>query len=113
MADVPQNLIDAINDLERLFTVDQARLKKITEKFVTELEKGLAKDGENIPMNVRTPKDICPLAFGLYLYASCFRRTCICLRRLSRMLQLNRERERTIVVVPTLPFFLCLWMYAF
>lgn len=50
-ADLPQNLIEAINDLERLFTVDQDRLKKITEKFVTELEKGLAKEGENIPMN--------------------------------------------------------------
>lgn len=50
-ADLSPDLIEAINDLERLFTVDQARLKKITEKFVTELEKGLEKDGQNIPMN--------------------------------------------------------------
>lgn len=46
-----QDVMHAVTDLENLFTVDQARLKKITEKFLFELEKGLAKDGENIAMN--------------------------------------------------------------
>lgn len=51
MADVPKNLLEAIQELERLFIVDGAKLKQITDKFVKELEKGLEKDGENIPMN--------------------------------------------------------------
>ncbi len=42
MADVPKDLLEQIKELERLFTVDQAKLKKITEKFVKELEKGTA-----------------------------------------------------------------------
>jgi hexokinase len=42
MADVPNDLLEQIKELERLFTVDQAKLKKITEKFVKELEKGTA-----------------------------------------------------------------------
>lgn len=91
MADVPQNLIEAINDLEKLFIVDQARLKKITDKFVTELEKGLAKDGENIPMNVRTPKELYPLPLVLYLYASCFHRTRICPGRLSQTVAVEQR----------------------
>lgn len=51
MADVPKSLLDAIADLERLFIVDQAKLKRITEHFVSELQRGLEKDGANIPMN--------------------------------------------------------------
>lgn len=51
MADVPDHLIDAIGELEKLFVVDRDRLKKITDHFVSELEKGLAQDGANIPMN--------------------------------------------------------------
>ena len=51
MADVPKNLLEAIQDLEKLFIVDATRLKKITEKFVKDLEKGLEREGENIPMN--------------------------------------------------------------
>ncbi len=51
MADVPKNLLEAITDLEKLFIVDQAKLKQITEKFVSELERGLEHEGENIPMN--------------------------------------------------------------
>ena len=51
MADVPKSLVDAIADLERLFIVDQEKLKQITEHFVGELQKGLDKDGANIPMN--------------------------------------------------------------
>jgi hexokinase len=51
MADVPKSLLEAIADLERLFIVDAAKLKQITEKFVKELEAGLENEGENIPMN--------------------------------------------------------------
>lgn len=40
MADVPQNLLEQIKELERLFTVDQQKLKEITEHFVKELTKG-------------------------------------------------------------------------
>jgi predicted transcriptional regulator len=40
MADVPQDLLEEIKELERLFTVDQAKLQEITEHFVKELEKG-------------------------------------------------------------------------
>lgn len=40
MADVPKDLLEQIKELERLFTVDQAKLKEVTEHFVTELEKG-------------------------------------------------------------------------
>lgn len=51
MADVPKSLLDEIANLERLFTVDQAKLKQITEHFVSELQAGLEKEGANIPMN--------------------------------------------------------------
>lgn len=40
MADVPKDLLEQIKDLERLFTVDQAKLKEVTDHFVKELEKG-------------------------------------------------------------------------
>lgn len=42
MADVPKDLLEQIKELERLLTVDQAKLKEITERFVKELEKGTA-----------------------------------------------------------------------
>ncbi|KAL6247351.1 hexokinase [Rhinocladiella similis] len=51
MADVPKNLLQEIENLENLFTVDAAKLKQITDHFVTELTAGLEKDGQNIPMN--------------------------------------------------------------
>jgi hexokinase len=51
MADVPKSLLEAIGDLENLFIVDQAKLKQITDHFVGELQRGLDKDGANIPMN--------------------------------------------------------------
>lgn len=51
MTDVPQNLLEEIATLERLFTVDQKKLKEITDHFVDELAKGLSKEGGNIPMN--------------------------------------------------------------
>lgn len=40
MADVPKDLLDQIKELERLFSVDQAKLKEVTKHFVKELEKG-------------------------------------------------------------------------
>lgn len=51
MADVPKDLLEQIKELERLFTVDQAKLKEITEHFVKELAKGLSVEGGSIPMN--------------------------------------------------------------
>lgn len=42
MADVPEDLLTQIKDLEKIFTVDQATLKKITDHFVKELGKGQA-----------------------------------------------------------------------
>lgn len=42
MADIPKDLLEQIKKLEELFTVDQAKLKEVTERFVHELEKGRA-----------------------------------------------------------------------
>ncbi|KAK2740238.1 hexokinase A [Onygenales sp. PD_40] len=52
MADMPKDLLDQLQTLEQIFTVDQARLKKIVAHFIKELEKGLSVKGGNIPMNV-------------------------------------------------------------
>lgn len=51
MVDAPQEIINEIATLERIFTVDKAKLKEIVERFIVELKEGLAKDGTNIPMN--------------------------------------------------------------
>lgn len=40
MADVPKDLLQEIKRLEDLFTVDTAKLKAITDHFVSELAKG-------------------------------------------------------------------------
>lgn len=40
MTDVPEDLLQQIKELEGLFTVDRAKLKKITDHFVQELTKG-------------------------------------------------------------------------
>ena len=40
-----------IERLEELFTVDTQELKKITERFQSELAKGLTEEGGDIPMN--------------------------------------------------------------
>lgn len=40
MADVPRDLLQEIKRLEELFTVDKAKLKSITDHFVSELAKG-------------------------------------------------------------------------
>jgi hexokinase len=52
MADMPRDLLEQIAQLEMLFTVDATKLKEITDHFVTELAKGLSKQGGSIPMNV-------------------------------------------------------------
>ncbi|TVY16186.1 Hexokinase [Lachnellula arida] len=51
MADVPKDLIQEIERLEKLFTVDATMLKKVTDHFITELDKGLSVEGGSIPMN--------------------------------------------------------------
>ena len=51
MADVPQSLVEEIATLERLFTVNTEKLKQITEHLVGELQKGLDRNGANVPMN--------------------------------------------------------------
>ncbi|ODV80003.1 uncharacterized protein CANTADRAFT_50272 [Suhomyces tanzawaensis NRRL Y-17324] len=48
--DVPENLLQQVHDIEQQLTVSGDTLKKITEHFITELEKGLSKEGGNIPM---------------------------------------------------------------
>ncbi|PHH70975.1 hypothetical protein CDD82_6810 [Ophiocordyceps australis] len=50
-ADVPKDLLAEIRRLEELFTVDKAKLKEITDHFVSELAKGLSVEGGSIPMN--------------------------------------------------------------
>ncbi|ODV89752.1 hypothetical protein CANCADRAFT_26950 [Tortispora caseinolytica NRRL Y-17796] len=50
MADVPRNLLDQIKAFEELFTVDTAKLNEIVDHFVSELKKGLSKEGGSIPM---------------------------------------------------------------
>jgi hexokinase len=40
MADMPEDLLEQIKYLEKIFTVDQAKLKEVTNHFVRELEKG-------------------------------------------------------------------------
>ena len=40
MADVPEDLLDQIKHLEKVFSVDQTKLKEITTHFIKELEKG-------------------------------------------------------------------------
>lgn len=40
MADVPKDLQEEIKRLEGLFTVDKTMLKKITDHFISELDKG-------------------------------------------------------------------------
>ncbi|KAK9476606.1 hexokinase-domain-containing protein [Lipomyces japonicus] len=50
LADVPRDLLEQISQLEKLFTVDTQKLKAIVAHFVSELEKGLSKEGGSIPM---------------------------------------------------------------
>lgn len=50
--DVPQNLLAHVQEFEKIFTVDTAKLKEVVNHFEKELEKGLTVEGGNIPMNV-------------------------------------------------------------
>jgi hexokinase len=45
MVDVPRDLVEQIKRLEELFSVDTAKLKHITDHFVSELEKGMPLPG--------------------------------------------------------------------
>ena len=49
---VSKELLQELQHLEEIFTVDQAKLKKIVNRFIEELEEGLTDpSGSNIPMN--------------------------------------------------------------
>lgn len=48
--DVPAALLNEMHLLELLLTVSGATLQKVTDHFVTELQKGLTKAGGNVPM---------------------------------------------------------------
>ena len=48
--DVPAALMSELEQLEKLLTVSPETLKKITDVFIKELDKGLSKQGGNIPM---------------------------------------------------------------
>lgn len=48
--DVPEALLKELEQLESVFNVSAETLRKITDHFVLELEKGLSKKGGNIPM---------------------------------------------------------------
>ncbi|KAH8891909.1 hypothetical protein GQ53DRAFT_864735 [Thozetella sp. PMI_491] len=50
-ADIPRDLKKEIEHLQKLFSVDTAKLKEITDHFVKELDKGLSVEGGSIPMN--------------------------------------------------------------
>lgn len=50
MADVPCDLMERIRDFEDAFSVSTEQLKSITKHFISELDKGLSKQGGNIPM---------------------------------------------------------------
>ncbi|CAL9735587.1 hexokinase-2 [Monosporozyma servazzii] len=50
MFDVPQELLSELATLEQQFSVSSEQLIKISEHFVSELDKGLSKKGGNIPM---------------------------------------------------------------
>jgi len=41
MALVPKDLLEQISDLEKLFTVPTEKLLSVTDRFVSELEKGI------------------------------------------------------------------------
>lgn len=53
--DVPKDLKAEIANLERLFTIDQAKLKEITKHFISELDKGLSVEGGSIVRHVSFP----------------------------------------------------------
>ncbi|EHY55093.1 Hexokinase [Exophiala dermatitidis] len=50
--ELPSELQQELARMEKLFTVDTAMLKKVTKRFGEELQQGLEKDFQNIPMNL-------------------------------------------------------------
>jgi hexokinase len=52
MADVPKDLLEQIETLEKLFTIDQPKLKEITSHFVEELEKGMSSSAQYFITNI-------------------------------------------------------------
>jgi hexokinase len=52
MADLPQKLDDELTRLDKEFWIPGSKLKDIVKRFREELEDGLSKDKQNIPMNI-------------------------------------------------------------
>ncbi|KAJ5669348.1 Hexokinase [Penicillium macrosclerotiorum] len=52
LENIPAERTRCLKQYEDWFTVETPKLKEITEHFVKELERGLTKEGGNIPMNV-------------------------------------------------------------
>ncbi|KAH2710696.1 hypothetical protein KXW03_007324, partial [Aspergillus fumigatus] len=52
LSGAPEKLVIALQGLEELFAADRFLLRKITDHFVKEMEKGLSAEGGDIPMNV-------------------------------------------------------------
>jgi hexokinase len=52
MADLSPELEDELNKLDEQFWVSGDRLKRVVERFREELDEGLSKNGQNIPMNI-------------------------------------------------------------
>lgn len=70
MADVPEDLLEQINELERLFRVDQQKLKDITEHFVKELAKGMLYTTATTRINFNIMQASRSKAVALYVAAS-------------------------------------------
>jgi hexokinase len=52
MVDLPQELDDELSKLDEQFWIPGDKLKEIVKCFREELDEGLSKDGQNIPMNI-------------------------------------------------------------
>ncbi|KAJ4365707.1 Hexokinase isoenzyme 2 [Neocucurbitaria cava] len=52
LADLPRELDEELTQLDQDFWVSGNKLKEIVSRFREELDEGLSKDGQNIPMNV-------------------------------------------------------------
>ncbi|CAN9347559.1 unnamed protein product [Alternaria alternata] len=52
MTDLPQALDDELARLDNQFWIPRTKLEEIVSRFCEELEEGLAKDKQNIPMNI-------------------------------------------------------------
>ncbi|KAI2475690.1 Hexokinase [Pyrenophora tritici-repentis] len=52
MTNLPPSLEQALSHLDQQFWISCPKLKEIVHRFREELEQGLARDGQNIPMNI-------------------------------------------------------------